>query len=492
MTEEGDPPEKPEKAEQQPEDTEQPGSSADEPTGSLAAELLGAEAAPDAEERPEEDRPKRKRHVLRWISVGVVVVVIAALITVFFKYKSIDDAIHRVTVSGLGNRPPVYSKASENILVFGSDSRTGLDHHMQVVLHTGDDSNSKGPGNTDTIMLLHISPGRKLVTVMSIPRDTMVQQYACAGGAGHPGQAADPQSTERINSLLATGGPSCLWKSVEQETGIRISHFVEVGLAGFANVINVLGGVNVCAPFSVTDPVSGLKLKPGENHINGASALAFWRTREDLGEGSDLQRIQRDQFMSAQVVQGVMATHLLSDPSKLLSVLSTLSSNLTTDSGLSLTGLAKIGGSLRGVPSKDVQFFTAPTVPDPENPAEVDFAQPQADELFSEIARDATDSGSAKSSGGVPAGEVAPSAVKVQVLNGSGQAGVAAVAAGELSSRGFNVTGTGDATSFGNPDSVVEYGSSADLPAARTVRAQVPGAVLKLDPTLGAGAVDLV
>ena len=236
-----------------------------------------------------------------------------------------------------------------------------------------------------------------------------------------------------------------------------------------------------------------LDVPAGEQHIDGVTALAFWRTREDLGEGSDLQRIQRDQFMSAQIVQGLMKSGLLSDPSRLLKVLSAAASSLTTDSSMSLPKLASLGESLRSVPSRDVQFFTAPTVPDPANPNEVDFAQPQADELFSEIARDASASApSPASSAPVPAGELPPAQVKVQVLNGSGMAGVAAVAAGELSSRGFDVTGTGDATSFGNPASVVEYGAASDLPAARTVAAQVPGSVLKLDPTLGAGAVDLV
>src|ERR1700751_917867 len=240
---------------------------------------------------------KRKRHVLRWTSLAVVVIVAGALITAYVKYKKIDDAIHRVPVTDLGKRPPVYSTASMTLLVFGSDSRSGLDHHEQVVLHTGNDSNSSGAGNTDTIMIVHMSPGRHQVTVMSIPRDTMVPAYQCASGPGYPGQAANPDTTERINSLLAAGGPSCLWKTVEQQTGIHIDHFLEIGLAGFANVINDLGGVNVGAPFNVDDPVSGLVLKAGEHHIDGDTALEFWRTREDIGLGSDLQRIQRDQYM---------------------------------------------------------------------------------------------------------------------------------------------------------------------------------------------------
>ncbi|HEX6448009.1 MAG TPA: LCP family protein [Trebonia sp.] len=438
---------------------------------------------------------KRKRHVLRWISLAVVVIVVGALITAYVKYKKIDDAIHRVPVTDLGKRPPVYSTASMNLLVFGSDSRSGLDHHEQVVLHTGNDSNSSGLGNTDTIMLVHISPGRHGVTAMSIPRDTMVPAYQCASGPGYPGQAANPNTTERINSLLAAGGPSCLWKTVEQQTGIHIDHFLEIGLAGFANVINDLGGVNVCAPFNVDDPVSGLVLKSGEHHITGDTALAFWRTREDIGLGSDLQRIQRDQYMSAQVVKGMLSSRLLSSPTKLLQVLTDLAPNLTTDSGMSLPNLLHIGQSLRSLSGKAVQFVTAPNAPDPANPDTVQFSQPQADELFSAIARDASVSKSGASGSGTKTAAsngVPPSQVKVQVLNGNGMSGIAAVAAGELTARGFTVTGTGDASSFGYASSVIEYGSAAARAAAQTLHAQVPGATLREVPGLAGGSVVLI
>ncbi|MBO0804887.1 MAG: LCP family protein [Nocardiopsaceae bacterium] len=335
-------------------------------------------------------RRKRKRHVLRWISAAVVVIVAGALVAAYVKYKSIDDAIHRVPVTGLGKRPPAYGNSSMNILLFGSDSRSGLDHHQQVALHTGNTTNSSGAGNTDTIMVVHISPGRHHVTVLSIPRDTMVPAYQCASGPGYPGQAANPGTTERINALLSVGGPSCLWKTVEQQTGIRISHFLEIGLAGFASVINDLGGVNVCVPFNVNDPVSGLTLKAGEHHIGGTTALAFWRTREDIGMGSDLQRITRDQYMSAQVVKGILSGGLLSNPVKLLRVLTDVAPYLTTDNGMSLMDLVHIGESLRGISGKDVQFVTAPNEPDPADPAAVRFAQPQASQLFSAIARDAS------------------------------------------------------------------------------------------------------
>ena len=454
--------------------------------------------------RPPATRKLKKRHILRWVSLTVVVIVVGALVTAYVKYKQIDDSIHRVPINtkDLGKRPPVYSTSSMNLLVFGSDSRSGLDHHQQVLLHTGNDSNSSGAGNTDTVMLVHISPGRHGVTVMSIPRDTMVPAYQCASGPGYPGQAANPSYKERINALVSVGGPSCLWETVEQQTGIHINDFLEIGLAGFANVINDLGGVNVCAPFNVDDPVSGLALKSGEHHIDGTTALAFWRTREDLGLGSDLQRIQRDQYMSAQVVKGIVGSKLLSSPTKLLQVLTDLAPNLTTDSGMSTPRLVSIGQSMRSLGGKDVQFVTAPTAADPGNPNTVDFSQPQADELFSAIARDAsaTGAGGAKTgtgaktatSQGVTSQSLPPAMVKVQVLNGNGMSGIATVAAGELTARGFTVTGTADAPSFGYASSVVEYGSAADLPEARTLRAQLHAATLREVPGLAAGSVTLI
>jgi LCP family protein required for cell wall assembly len=310
--------------------------------------------------------PRARRRILRWSAVAIVVLVCGALLTAYVKYSEVYDSIHRVPVTDLGKRPPVYSTSAMNLL--------------------------------DTIMVVHISPGRHLVTVMSIPRDTMVPYYECASGPGHPGQQADPNSYERINALLTAGGPSCLWKTIEQQTGIHIDHFVEIGMGGFVAVVNDVGGVNVCAPFNVDDPVSGLALPAGEHHINGVTALAFWRTREDIGYGSDLQRIQRDQFMSAQVVKGVMASGLLGDPVKLLGVLSAVAPSLTTDSGMSMTDLLHIGESLHGLSSKDVRLVTTPNQPFPGDPtATVEFARPQADAMFAAIAHDVTIPKAAKS-----------------------------------------------------------------------------------------------
>jgi len=436
-----------------------------------------------------------KRHVLRWVAVAAVVILAAGTLAAYLKYRAVYDSITRVNVPGseLGQRPPQYSTSSVNILVYGSDSRKGLDAHQQYILHTGADQGN----NTDTIMLIHLSPGRHLVTVMSIPRDTMVPMYACNSGPGYPGQQADPNAYVQINSLLAAGGPVCLWKTIEQQTGIFINHFIGIGMLGFVKVVDDLGGVNVCVPFNVNDPVSGLTLPSGEHHINGVQALAFWRTREDIGNGSDLERIQRDQFMSAQVVKGVLSSGLLSNPLRLLSVVTDAAASMTTDSGMTVSDLVSIAESLRNLSGKNVQFITAPNQAWPPNPDRVQFAQPQADEVFSAIAHDVTVpkvkvNPSAAPSSGAQVLTTSPSNVKVKVLNGSGAAGLASQAAAGLTSRGFDVTGTGNAASFAYTESVIEYASTADLAAVNTLRQQLTNVTTLQDSTLTPGTVALI
>ena len=435
-----------------------------------------------------------KRHILRWVAVGAVVILSAGTLAGYLKYRAVYDSITRVTVPGaeLGQRPQDYSSSSENILIYGDDSRKGLDAHQQFILHTGSDQTD----NTDTIMVVHLSPGRHGVTALSIPRDTMVPRYQCDASPGYAGQQASPGSYVQINSLLAIGGPVCLWKTVEQETGIFINHFIGIGMLGFVNVVNDLGGVNVCVPFTVNDQVSGLDLAAGEDHIDGIQALAFWRTREDIGTGSDLERIQRDQFMSAQVVKGVLGSGLLSNPLRLLSVVTDAAASMTTDGGMTVSDLVGIAESLHNVSSQEVQFITAPNQAWPPDPtARVQFAQPQADAVFAAIAHDVA----VPKVKATPTSSVAPqvlttspSQVKVQVLNGSGASGIAAQAAAGLTRRGFDVTGTGDAASFAYTKSVIEYSSAADMAAVNTLEQQLADVTTLQDSSLTPGTVELI
>jgi len=438
---------------------------------------------------------KRSRHSLgrritAWVAVSLAAILVVGSLGAYIKYRSVWDSIKRVDVVGLlGKQPPKYNNA-ENILLIGSDSRVN--------------GNAKIGGNgvpgqrSDTLMLLHISPGHHEATVMSIPRETMVPILGCAASDGTPGQqAGSTGELELINAALDFGGPACTWKTVEAVTGIHIDHFIELDFTGFEKVVNDIGGVNVCLPFAVHDPRANLNLAAGVHHVFGPEALAFWREREGVGTGSDIQRIQRDQFLMASLVQGIEHANLLGSPSRLLNVIRDTADAMTTDTGLDQTAMLHIAESLKGLSSKSVQFVTSPNVPWPPNINNVEFQQPQADELFNAIAHDTTlptasKKPQAKAKPATPVVDIAPSQVKVEVENGSGVNGIAGTAASDLTAKGFTVVGTTDAPNFGFTNSQIEYASSADLPAANTLKAQLSNSQLVKDPALTPGTIVLV
>jgi LCP family protein required for cell wall assembly len=306
------------------------------------------------------------------VAIGLVTTSLAA----YLKYRAVWDSITRINVTGLGRRPPQLTSAM-NVLLIGSDSRAGPNEHFGAGI-TGQRS--------DTIIVLHIAPEQHNVVALSIPRDSVVPVLSCPPEAGTAGQAAQPGQVEQINATFAAGGPGCLWKTIEQTTHMRLDHFIELNFTGFEQVIDDIGGVSICLPFPVHDPQSRLNLTAGHHHVWGAEALAFWRARY-IGEGSDLQRIERDQYLMASLLQGIERSHLASSPSRLLAVVTDAARYMTTDSGLSLSVMTTIVDSLRGLRPGEVQFIELPTAPYGPNPDWVTW--PASDEqLFAAIARD--------------------------------------------------------------------------------------------------------
>jgi LCP family protein required for cell wall assembly len=321
-------------------------------------------------------RQRRGRRALALASAALAVVLVAGALAAYAEYRSLFSSIDRVRVTGLGHRPPRYNGAL-NILVIGSDSRKGPDARFGAHIDGQ---------RSDTVMVLHLSPGRTRAIVMSVPRDSVVPVLACPPASGAPGQTAAPGQVEQINATFAQGGPGCLWKSVEQTTHIRLDHFMELTFSGFERIINDIGGVNICLPYAINDPHSRLHLSRGRHHVMGARALAFWRVRY-IGIGSDLERIQRDQYLMASVAQDVKHSNVLSDPGRVYSVVTDIAASLTTDSQLGQGTLISIAQSLRNLPLRAVQFIQVPVLPYPQNPNWVQWA-PQASKLFSAIAHD--------------------------------------------------------------------------------------------------------
>ncbi len=431
------------------------------------------------------------RTLLGATAIIAMFAVVATSLVAYAKYRGVVGSIHRenVTSAMLGKRPPY--TAGLNILIIGSDSRQGLGNEFGADL----------PGaRSDTSMLLHIAPGHTRADIISFPRDSMVPVLACANDQqGHPGQSAQPGALERLNATFSAGGAPCLWKTLEQETGIRIQHFVEVNFAGFQSIVNDVGGVPVCLPFAINNPQSRLRLSAGKHVVNGAQALAFVRLRENIGEGSDIQRIQRQQYFLAAVMQKLKATNLLTQPNRIFSVVRDAARSLTTDSGLDLSTMLRIANSMKSLSSSSVQLVTVPVVPYVGNPAaELSWQQPQASRMFQAIEADhnlpatAKAKGKAKNHAATALPTVSPAKVQVQVLNGSGVTGVAGTTATALTAKGFTVTGTGPAANYGYTSSVIQYSSAAQLPEVNTLKAQLGSVVVQQDTALGPGSLSLI
>jgi LCP family protein required for cell wall assembly len=449
--------------------------------------------------------PRRRRNpsslILATLATIVALVLAGGSLAAYAKYRSVWDGINRIDVQGdLASkaRPPLDPHA-QNILLIGSDTRVGKNGSI------GGRSNIEG-ARSDTIMVLHIAPGAHQIVVLSFPRDSVVPILNCTAEDGTTGQTAQPSSEiEQINSTFAYGGPGCLWETIEQTTGIHINDFVELTFVGFEKVIDALHGVTVCLPEAVDDPVSGLNLSAGRHHVYGKEALAFWRTREGLGLGDDPQRIQRDQFLMASLLQGIEHSSLLKSPSTMLSVIDTLTSHdyVTTDSGLTPTTILSLGEALRGISTEHVQFVTVPwntytgnaqwisssQTPATGDPDWVQWVQPQANDLFSAIAHDTQLPKASKEK----VKTISPSLVRVRVLNGTNTVGLGATTATNLSTRGFDVIGqASDASRANYTSTVIEYAGAAELPAAQTLAQLFGNVTLKPDSHLTSSTLHLI
>ncbi|PBC61694.1 transcriptional regulator [Streptomyces sp. Tue6028] len=263
-----------------------------------------------------------------------------------------------------------------NILVLGSDSRSG---ERNEKLGGGD----SGGARSDTAMVVHLDEGRRHATVVSIPRDTLVTRPSCPTPSG--GTTAVAYGV-MFNSAYAVGGPACAVKTVESMTDIRMDHYIEIDFAGFADLVDAVGGVTVTTDEDIDDDQSHLHLAAGEHHLDGTRALALARTRHGIGDGSDLGRIGLQQKLVKALSARISATDLLADPARLYKVADAVTGSLTTDTGLdSLGELSKLGRSLKGLSSDAVETVMMPVVTAPTDHNRVVAREPAATELWKSL-----------------------------------------------------------------------------------------------------------
>ena len=408
-------------------------------------------------------RRRRWPRVLAGIAAPLVLLAAGAAAAGAVLYDRLDDNIVGIDVSDqfTDPRPTKAADPTEpmNVLVMGSDTRD-----IKGSKKYGNSNNAGIEGQrSDTTLLFHISGDRTRILGMSIPRDSLVTLPMCKNSQGQMMGGY----TGRFNEAFDIGGPGCTMKAVEELTGIYIDHFVVVDFNGFKDMVDAVGGVEVCLEESVDDPNSGLKLPAGKQDISGEDALAFVRARETLGDGSDLQRIQRQQDFISSMIRKVTSTGVITNPIKLFNLLDAGTKSLTTDKQMSnLSVIQDIAESMTGIRPSDVTFVTVPYVYNADG-STVSWDQAKADRMFKAIINDQPWPEPATVPAGQTALTVPPSDISVLVVNGTPQDGFGNIVATDLQQQGYTVAGVRGAKT-NSPTTSVSYGA-ADAEAARTL-----------------------
>jgi LCP family protein required for cell wall assembly len=400
---------------------------------------------PQRDWAPRRGRVRRRRKVLRWTAlVLVVALVVAAAVGVYgFRYTNRLLDRGRTQVGGL-----TQAAAGQpfNILLVGSDSRVGLSDDDKHRLAVGEAAGQR----TDTIIVVHVSPRNHKVAMISIPRDLKVNING---------------RTAKVNSAYG-GGPALMVRTVQQVTGLPINHYVEINFAAFSKLVDAVGGVRVCNPTQRNwdDRFANLHLPASTCRVaSGAGALAYVRARHI---DSDFGRIGRQQaFMRALMGKIANKGNLINIP-KMLSLANIVSNNITTDQYFSTGTALNVAKRMGSLSSSSVDMRTYPSFPN--GPSFVE-AAPEAPILMRALQNDAPV---------LPplglSGQNGPSlrGLRLWVLNGTTTPGAARRAAEGLTAYGMNVVNVANAATPTGAASYLFY------PTAKAKEAQLLGALL--------------
>ncbi|MFI6439264.1 LCP family protein [Streptomyces sp. NPDC050759] len=419
-------------------------------------------------------RPVRRgRRVLKIVGMCLALLVLATAGAGWWFYQHLNGNINSVSLDGKGGaeKADAFGRTPINILVMGSDGRTSkADCKLgggcsQTGVQTGN-------GNADVQMVVHISADRSNATVMSIPRDTMVDVPACK-------DSESGQSTSgyygQINSALQYG-PACQVATIHELTGIPIDHFVKLDFSGVVKMSDAVGGVSVCVDHNVYDTYSHLKLSKGSHTLKGEAALEFVRSRHGFGDGSDLGRTVSQHIFLSAMIRKFKSAGTLTDPTAVYDLADAATKALTVDDGLgSVKKLIGLAADVNKVPTKRMTFTTMQTAADPNDTNRV-VVGAGAKALFSSIADDqplTTGSGkkSVAASATASASAVPASQIAVTVENGTEITGRASAIANALTGQGFSsATTTANAPSQATTTTLT-YGTGRKAEAQTAAKA---------------------
>ncbi|MDY0815567.1 LCP family protein [Kitasatospora purpeofusca] len=406
---------------------------------------------------------------------------------------------------------------STTFLVVGTDERDGVpEKTLKTVLHAGGESCHC----TDTMMIVQLSGDGSRAGVVSIPRDSYVDIPAHRDPAT---RRAVPAGKGKINAAFGMGGPQLTVATVEQNTGLRIDHYLQVDFAGFVSAVDAVGGVRVCTAKPLKDEYSGLDLPAGTSTLDGAGALRYVRARHVDGT-ADLGRMRRQQKLVAQLLHQVTSGGTLLNPVRLARAADSLLASVKADKELSADDLITLATRMKELTTGRTDFVTVPLA-SVDHPvagwgSTVLWDTERARALFDALREGrplaagdggaggtgsgaggaepsavptagagagSAGAGTAGAAAGVGAGSVAPEQVHVQVFNAAGAAGLGARVDAELRRAGFATTGAPSNAPAGTPAgrTVIRYDPHW-AESARTLAGAVPTAELTPVPGLGA------
>jgi LCP family protein required for cell wall assembly len=223
-------------------------------------------------------------------------------------------------------------------------------------LRVGSTATAAG-GRSDTMLIIHLSKSRDRAYIISLPRDSLVVIPEHVSSSDKKTIIPDRQG--KLNSAFSYGGAPLLIETVERATSIKIDHYVEVSFAGFAGIVDALGGIEVCTKVDIDDPKSHLVLSAGVHTLDGIEALKYVRTRDFDGRG-DIGRMQRQQqFMSA-VLNKATSSGTLLNPFKVKNFINASLASVKLDSGLAPDDLLTLAKQMKNLSSGNVRTLTVP------------------------------------------------------------------------------------------------------------------------------------
>ncbi|MDR9396549.1 LCP family protein [Pontimonas sp.] len=284
--------------------------------------------------------------------------VVSAFAVAGFTVANLTASLQTVELPGY--EQPVMAGVGEweggfNVLIVGSDTRVGQ----------GEQFGESDSELNDVNLLVHVSENHDHATVMSFPRDTLVDVPACEQADG---SLSEPRELTPLNATWSIGGLPCVAATVEQLTGLDVGYAGVMTFTGVAQLSTAVGGVEVCVNEPIVDPWSGLDLpEAGWHTLEGGQALAFLRTRKGVGDGSDLARISSQQVYMSALVRTLQADGVLNDVTRLYGIAQVAAQNMVLSSSLgSLDVMVSMARALRNIPNENIVFIQFPVLDAPE------------------------------------------------------------------------------------------------------------------------------